>query len=132
MQSTPDILEDAISSLNLHDDYNGYTGNCANIAVALREIALEEYQDDYFRYVIVDRPSHFHDAGPDHIAIEYNGTYLDSKGKHSRQQLLNEITEENNKACIEFESKSYITSINYYNQDEKNQIKRDILEYIQS
>lgn len=130
MDSTVSTFLEAIDELNLHTEYNGYTGNCANIAVALHEIALEEFGEDRFRVVMVDRPSHF-GSGPDHIALEFDGKYLDSKGIHSRSELLDLIGEEGNEAVIQVESRSYVVNnIPYYDASMKEDIKSDILEYL--
>lgn len=116
-------LSSLVEETGIHSRYDGYTGNCANIAVALYEIALEEFDDDRFRFVMVDRPSHF-GSGPDHIALEYNGQYLDSKGIHTRQELLDNITNsKQNEAALLIESKSYVVSVHYYDETIKDEIK---------
>lgn len=130
MSSTVSLLSDAMDKSNIHTEYNGYTGNCANVAVALYEIAIEDYGDNYFRFVVVDRPSHF-GSGPDHIALEHNGKYLDSKGVHSRSELLDIIGEDNNEAMLQIESKSYVVgNIHYYDESRKDEIKSVIRQHL--
>lgn len=123
------VLQDS----NIHEQFDGYTGNCANIAVAVSDIALEEYSNDYFRFAILDRPSKLFDRNcPDHVALEYNGRYLDSKGIHSRSELINNIQgdTEHNKPVLQIEDRSFVTSIDYYNSDTMKDIKSEILKKV--
>lgn len=123
MSSIVSDLSRAMDENDIHKKHNGYTGNCANVAVALYEIALEDYGDDFFRFVVVDRPSHF-GSGPDHIALEYSGKYLDSKGIHSERELLDIIGEDGNEAMLQVESKSYVVNnVHYYKESRKDEVK---------
>lgn len=123
-----DLIKKVIKDSNLHEKYNGYTGNCANIAVAIKEVALEEFKNDKFRFAVVDRPSKLNMGGirgPDHIALEYNGKYLDSKGVHSREELIKIIQGEsqNNKPVVNIESRLFVENLPYYSEKTKDEIK---------
>lgn len=128
--SSIDALSQAVESSNIHEGENGYTGNCANIAVAIKEIALEEYEDDLFRFAVIDRPSRLDIGvgGPDHVAVEYNSKYLDSKGIHSREEIIDLIQgdQKGNRPMLQIESASFIKDIPYYNEDTKERIKLKI------
>lgn len=130
MTPSDDITEAVVNS-GIHEEDNGYTGNCANVAVAIREIALEEYGDDIFRFAVIDRPNRLDIGvgGPDHVALEYEGRYLDSKGMHSRQEIIDLIRGEDkdkNMPMIQIESRSFVEGLPYYDLDVKDRIKSKI------
>lgn len=128
--SSVEDLNRAVKSSDIHEEENGYTGNCANIAVAIREIALEEYNDDIFRFAVIDRPSRLDIGvgGPDHVAVEYKSKYLDSKGIHSREEIIDLIQgdQKENRPMLQIESGSFVRDIPYYSEGTKERIKSKI------
>jgi hypothetical protein len=126
-------LDEAMTEARIHFDESGYRGNCANVAVALYDIALEDFDDDRFRFVVIDRPFHW-GHGPDHVAVEYNGKYLDSKGIHSRSELLDIVgNKEGNEAVMRVEDRKYIVTHNaHFEQQESERLKEKIRNNIET
>lgn len=118
----------AIDSANVHTKENGFTLNCGNLAVAIYEIAVEEFGFDGFRFAVVDRPSHL-GSGADHIALKFDGKYLDSKGIHTHTELLRLVDDGNtggmSEAVLQIESYDYVTDVfPQYDESTKNRLKK--------
>lgn len=126
MNKILDELSSAMDAANIHTDHDGYIGNCGNVAIALYEIALEDYNTDAFRFAVFDRPSHF-GSEIDHIAIKYDGKYLDSDGIHSYSELIDSVSNEEGEmgqAQVQVESKSFVTDVfQHYDEERKDELK---------
>lgn len=127
------ILSNAVKQAHITTTMSGFTGNCGNVALALHEIAIEEYDFDGFKFAVIDRPSTF-GSYSDHIALEYNGNYLDSQGVHTHEEILRLVDGGNtgglSEAFIEIEPKAVALELVYTDESTKNNIKEQIHQHL--